>query len=143
MKKHLLLPALLLICGTGIFSQATQKTFHSCRQVTEEILLTSPYVKSLVQPWDKKIKESGGLGWDHVLESSPVFNDQDPQSGNAFSADYIFLLRETYKDKAVPVYTFKIKPSNGKLYELDSASNMWIQRKSDTALAPIVQTLCK
>jgi hypothetical protein len=141
MKKFSLI-LLLAFLATGLHAQ-TQRTFRNCRQVLDSTLCTSPYVKDLVLPWEQQIKAAGGLGWDHVLESGPSFNDQDPMSGNSYSEDYIFLLRATYKDSASAVYTFKIKPSNGKLFELDKASNMWMQRKSDPALMPIVVSLCK
>ena len=140
--KRLFIFLLLGFAATGLHAQ-TQKTFRNCRQVLDSTLLTSSYVKDLVLPWEKQIKATGALGWDHVLDAGPSFNDQDPMSGNSYNEDYIFLLRATYKDSASPVYTFKVKPSSGKLYELDKASNMWVQRKSDPALMPIVVSLCK
>jgi hypothetical protein len=140
--KKIFMSALLVATLSGLHAQ-TQKTFRNCRQVLDSTLLTSPYVKDLVTPWEQQIKAAGGLGWDYVLDAGPSFNDQDPLSGNSYNEDYIFLLRATYKDSASPVYTFKVKPSTGKLYELDKASNMWIQRKSDAALMPIVVSLCK
>lgn len=120
-----------------------QKTFRNCRQVLDSTLLTSPYIKNLVAPWEQQIKAAGGLGWDYVLDAGPSFSDQDPMSGNAYNEDYIFLYRATYKDSASAVFTFKVKPSNGKLFELDKANNVWIQRKSDAALMPILVSLCK
>ena len=141
MKKLLLFP--LLALSLTVLHAQTQKTFRNCRQVLDSTLLTSPYVKGLVLPWEKQIMAAGGLGWDHVLDAGPSFNDQDPMSGNSFNDDYIFFLRATYKDSASAIYTFKVKPSTGKLYELDKSSNMWIQRKSDPALMPIVVSLCK
>ncbi len=140
--KKLLLPVILVLSITALHAQ-THKTYHSCRQVLDSTLLTSPYVKDLVVPWEKQIKEAGGRGWDYVLDASPSFNDQDPMSGNAYNADYIFLLRATYKDSAAAIYTFKVKPGNGKLYELNKTTDMWEQRKSDPALMPILVSLCK
>jgi hypothetical protein len=140
MKKKLLFLLLALQLATG-FTQTTT-TFHNCREAIEAVLLTSPYVKTLVAPWDKQPAQIG-KGWDYVLESSPVFKDNDPMSGNAFSEDYVFLLRQLSAGSAVPAYTFKVKPSNGKLYQLDSTSNNWIQRKSDTSLVKVIKSLCK
>jgi hypothetical protein len=140
--KQFFLSILLVLSLTGLQAQ-TQKTFRSCRQVMDSTILTSPHIKDMVAAWEPQIKADGGTGWDYVLDAGPSFNDQDPMSGNAYNEDYIFLFRALHKDSASPAYTFKIKPSNGKLYELDKASNMWVQRKSDAALMPIVVSLCK
>jgi len=133
---------LLAFAVTGLRAQA-HKTFRNCREVMDSTMLTSPHIKDMVAAWEPQIKADGGTGWDYVLDAGPSFNDQDPMSGNSYNEDYIFLFRALYKDSATPVHTFKIKPSNGKLYELDKASNMWVQRKSDAALMPIIVALCK
>lgn len=126
----------------GLYAQA-QKTFRNCRQVLESTLLTSPYIKDLVAKWEQNLKATGALGWDYVLDAGPTFNNEDPMSGNAFNEDYLFLFRAIYKDSSSVVYTFKVKPVNGKLFELDKAYNVWIQRKSDAALMPVLVELCK